>query len=474
MRLRRGVCVWLLVASSAWAALPGRATAQQLVPAAARAPPTDAPTSASPFAGVLSTLRPDPSNDYGLIVENFATGERAMVNEDRVFPSGSVYKLPLAWHIMRLADRGRLRFDDPIEILPDDTLEPEPYGGFGAGDTLTVGDAVQAMFSISSNAAAHALLRTVGRRDLNQALGEAGLTRTHVPETAEDGEAVTTANDLVHLMRLIAAARGLRPDLQSEMLVLLELGRPPDALREILDDDVRVLDKTGNLTDSSNVAALLSTARGTVILVVLDEGVDPGEARAIIGQLGRAAASRLLEEALAELPVRRRVQRRRWQRDLQGMDHVHGAARAAQPDSFELGAVVDTANRAVGPRGRIVDDRVARAVEADDHDQMAVRAAIEQKAVQLARARLNRRYQRDARAHDLLGFVQRAQLGDERLEPEPRRVRGIEWPVARATVRGVVRRARRLDHIWIGERRIHPGDVGRRRGALPVFDHHLG
>ncbi|HET6316439.1 MAG TPA: serine hydrolase, partial [Chloroflexota bacterium] len=102
------------------------------------------------------------------------------------------------------------------------------------------------------------------------------------------------ADDLARLLRLIATEQGLSGSTQRELRRLLAAGGAPDALRETLDDDVRVLDKTGNLEDASNVGALLLTPRSTVILVVLDQGVDPGDARAVISQLGQAALQTLL------------------------------------------------------------------------------------------------------------------------------------------------------------------------------------
>jgi hypothetical protein len=70
---------------------------------------------------------------------------------------------------------------------------------------------------------------------------------------------------------------------------------PPDALRDSLPDSVDILDKTGNLEDASNINALLRSARGGAILVVLDTGVDPGDARGIIAQAGQIAYQTLLQ-----------------------------------------------------------------------------------------------------------------------------------------------------------------------------------
>jgi hypothetical protein len=63
----------------------------------------------------------------------------------------------------------------------------------------------------------------------------------------------------------------------------------PDALRDNGHDGVDVFDKTGNLDDASNVAALLQSSRGTVLLAVVDQGVNPGDARAVIARLGEYA-----------------------------------------------------------------------------------------------------------------------------------------------------------------------------------------
>jgi len=296
MPVLRLVCGALLVGLCACTSARSSAIAAEPTPPAPVEPTTVPARHAAAMDGVIAALQPDPSADYGLLVEDVRSGERVALNEGRVFPSGSVYKLPLGWQVLREVDQGRLSLDQQIEILPEDTVEPEPDGGLDVGLTLSVREALRAMFSVSSNAAAHALLRVVGRRELNQALDGLGLSQTRVPEQSDDGtEAVTSAEDVARLMHMIAAQQGLAADTQSELQTLLTLGGPPDALRDTLADEVRVLDKTGNLEDASNVAAVLSTARGSVILVVLDEGVDPGDARTIIGQLGQAVYTRFLE-----------------------------------------------------------------------------------------------------------------------------------------------------------------------------------
>jgi beta-lactamase class A len=171
-------------------------------------------------------------------------------------------------------------------------------GGLAAGDTTTPREALERMILVSSNAAAHALLRTLGRREFNQAMDQLGLPNTRVPEVLGDpsAEAVTTAGDMARLLRMVALGQGLSSGANTELRDLLAAPQWPDPLRDTLPDEVTILDKVGNLDNASNVSALLSTGRGSVLLVVLDEGVDPGDARGVIAQLGRAAYEAFLEE----------------------------------------------------------------------------------------------------------------------------------------------------------------------------------
>jgi beta-lactamase class A len=119
-----------------------------------------------------------------------------------------------------------------------------------------------------------------------------GLTQTRVPD---DSLAVTSAADIARLMRLIVTSGDLSTASRALLQQSLANIAPPDALRDTLPDDVVIFDKTGNLEDASNVGALLETPRGRAILVVVDSGVDPGDARAVIAQAGHALYRALLQ-----------------------------------------------------------------------------------------------------------------------------------------------------------------------------------
>jgi beta-lactamase class A len=255
----------------------------------------EVPTPAPPaLDGLLDGLAPGDGSAYGLVLEDLNSGARTTSNDDQSFPSASLYKLGVAWLALREVDAGSLSLDAPLTIEDEDTVEPEPYGGYKSGDAPTVREALATMLTVSSNAAAHAFLRILGRDNLNQEMDRIGLTQTRVPDEA-DSEAVTTAGDIARLLRLISTSPELSVDSKTLLAEGMSNVAPPDALRDTLPDTVGIFDKTGNLTDSSNVGALLETPRGTAIVVVVDTGVNPGEARAVIAEMGQIAYHTLLE-----------------------------------------------------------------------------------------------------------------------------------------------------------------------------------
>ncbi|MBV8717705.1 MAG: serine hydrolase [Chloroflexi bacterium] len=243
--------------------------------------------------GLLDGVLPeDAGSDYALVLEDLASGARTAINADAALPSASLYKLGVAWAVMRQVDAGLLRQDAVLTIEDDDAVEPEPDGGFGVGDTPSVRDALAAMLSVSSNASAHALLRVLGRDAFTAEMDRIGLHQTRVPD---DSLATTSAADIARLLRLIATSPELSAASRSVIAQAMGSIAPPDALRDTLPEGVGIFDKTGNLEDASNVGALLETPRATAILVVIDTGVDPGDARAIIAQAGQIAYHALLQ-----------------------------------------------------------------------------------------------------------------------------------------------------------------------------------
>jgi beta-lactamase class A len=285
-------CLLALLAGSAWGCRSARDDERVVI--TLDAPRSSGPSSsesagpetesAQALAERVNQLIGEQDGTYGVVVEHHLRGIRLEHNARRVFPSASVYKLPVAYEVLHQVDQRRLALDDRLTIEPEDAVEPEPAGGPAPGDEITIREALRAMMSVSSNSASHALLRRLGRAQFNAALAQLGLRETRLP--LEPGEtSVTTAADMAHLLSLLAQEKILSDDSRRELRQLLALREPLDPLPAALPAGTTILSKTGNLERASNVAGLVVTPTGPISLSVFDEDVDPGDARGTIAEL---------------------------------------------------------------------------------------------------------------------------------------------------------------------------------------------
>jgi beta-lactamase class A len=145
------------------------------------------------------------------------------------------------------------------------------------------------MLAVSSNSAGHALLRRLGRPEFNAAMTALGLRDTRVPLSSGDDEAaVTSAADMAQLLRRLVREELLTDDSRRELADLLALREPLDPLPDAVPDGTPVYSKVGTLEAASNVAGVIITPSGPLIVSIFDRNVDPGIARAITADLVEA------------------------------------------------------------------------------------------------------------------------------------------------------------------------------------------
>jgi beta-lactamase class A len=252
-------------------------------------PPVPDPRLAS-LAAQIDGLLQERSGAYGVTVEWVPTHQRATHDAEREFESASVYKIAVAYEVLEQVDNGQMSLEDRVTIADDDATEAEPDGGLAPDDEVSVREALQTMMGVSSNSAAHALMRLVGRAEINASLQALGLQATHVPgDDDPDGSAVTTASDMAYLLELLADDRLLSDESRQKLRSLLALPKDLDPLADGVPEGTQVLSKPGNQERASNIAGLIATPGGSLIVSVFDEDVDPGDARATIAAITRAA-----------------------------------------------------------------------------------------------------------------------------------------------------------------------------------------
>ena len=101
----------------------------------------------------------------GVCVEHFESRRRLDFNAGRRFPMASVFKLPVALHVLSLVDQGRLSFEQRVEVRRNElspgsgTIRTSPSH---PGMVLSVAELIELSLTISDNTASDVLLRLAG------------------------------------------------------------------------------------------------------------------------------------------------------------------------------------------------------------------------------------------------------------------------------------------------------------------------
>jgi beta-lactamase class A len=127
----------------------------------------------------IRTIAASAGGTVGVSVLHIESGRGASVRGAERFPMASVFKLPVAFELLRRVDRGVVRLDQKIAVSVSDLrpghsaiAERAPSGGI----TLSIGELLEAMVVDGDNTAADLLLSLAGGPEVVTAqLDEAGL-----------------------------------------------------------------------------------------------------------------------------------------------------------------------------------------------------------------------------------------------------------------------------------------------------------
>lgn len=123
----------------------------------------------------------------GIAVKHLQTGEEALVEGDTLFPTASVFKLPLLVELYRQVEDGRI---NPDQKLVMEEKAKVPGSGIirelSSGLEMKVGDYVTLMMVLSDNTATDILLDLVGIENVDRNLRRLGFEKTRVVASCAD------------------------------------------------------------------------------------------------------------------------------------------------------------------------------------------------------------------------------------------------------------------------------------------------
>lgn len=123
----------------------------------------------------------------GVAVKHLGTGETAVFNGGELFPTASVFKVPLIVELFRQSEEGKLSLDDKITLFERNKV---PGSGIlkelSEGLEITIRDLSRLMMILSDNTATDLLVGLVGKENVNATMRGLGLNKTVVIANCRD------------------------------------------------------------------------------------------------------------------------------------------------------------------------------------------------------------------------------------------------------------------------------------------------
>jgi beta-lactamase class A len=251
---------------------------------------------------------------------DFATGNQMLLNADESFHAASTMKVPVMMEVFEQQKAGALNFDQRLAVRNDfisladgshysisSESDSEKSLYEKIGQTATIREFMRLMIISSSNLAANILIEKVSAEKVMALMRRIGADHIKVLRGVEDGKAydrglnnITTARDLMIIMRLIAERRAVSEAASDQMIRIMLDQKFNEAIPAGLPPNVRVAHKTGNITKINHDAAIVYPPnRKPYVLVGADarDRVGASSPQADRGHFSRGV-SNLVPEAL--------------------------------------------------------------------------------------------------------------------------------------------------------------------------------
>jgi beta-lactamase class A len=233
----------------------------------------------------LERLVNDAPGEVAISVIDLDNGLALSINGDVNLPAASTIKVPVMVEVMRQIALGKFGFYRTVSLRDADRdcgygeLCEAPWGS-----KYTVWELLWRMITVSDNTAANMLIRLVGRHNINQTMEGLGLSQTWLGDSIHsDGDVRslrTSANDMMHLLELIAEHQLINAKACDAMLEILERQRHNTMIPAWLPKKVVIAHKTGTLHDTLNDVGIVELDGAPYVICVFTthlSDLDTGE-----------------------------------------------------------------------------------------------------------------------------------------------------------------------------------------------------
>lgn len=227
---------------------------------------------------VIELFKKHPNLEPAVFVWEYSTGAGFEINADKVYPSASIIKVPIAVTLMRLIDKTS-KTKEPITL--NDRIEfNELFRTSGSGDLqktkanvfYSVNYLTNIMIANSDNSATNMILYKIGGiQGLNASMRNLGLKHTRMRDVLPDleGTNTTTAREISNILYNIDNPKFVNPKYKNVLKEYLGNTKNIHLIKEKLPKDVMVLHKTGNIGSMIGDSGIVYTNNGKKYIITI-------------------------------------------------------------------------------------------------------------------------------------------------------------------------------------------------------------
>jgi beta-lactamase class A len=117
----------------------------------------------------------------GLYMKHIESGKQISIEGDKIFPLGSVFKIPLVVEVLRQADQGLISMDEKLKLeVRNYCIGSGILQYLSPGLELTVRDLVTLLIIATDNTASEMLWKRIGIQRVNMLIRDLGLAKTSI------------------------------------------------------------------------------------------------------------------------------------------------------------------------------------------------------------------------------------------------------------------------------------------------------
>lgn len=158
-------------------------------------------------AEIIKTSK-EVKGQFGFYMKHIESGKEIAVDADKIFPLGSVFKIPLMVEVLRQVDAGLITMDEKIKLEARNMCIGSGILQYlTPGLELTVRDLLTLMIVATDNTASEMLWKRIGIQSVNMLIRDLGLAKTSIYLPWREGFLLTMGKGPFKELASVEAAR---------------------------------------------------------------------------------------------------------------------------------------------------------------------------------------------------------------------------------------------------------------------------